>query len=577
MKRSLLVKVILIALILGWSLFSLIPTVRLMRLPADEKAKLDATVEGREKLDKLHDKGIKLGLDLQGGMYLVLDIDRSQLDQKAAADALDRVVEILRNRVDQFGVSEPVIQKQGDARIIVQLPGLQDAERAKRLIGRTARLEFRMVREAADVNTLLPRLDRILAAALRGSSADSTLSGGKAAVDTVAQHGAKPAVAAGDSAVNPFTATDDVAKHAAAAGESADEMDPEHPLSSLLGPFVAGYGGIPVADRNRAKVDEFLARPDVKRAIPRELDFLWGAEPYAAQGGGRAHLLFLVDRDVKLDGGEIQNAEVSPDPERPPTMVVNLELSRRGGLKFASVTGANVGRKLAIVLDNVVNSAPVIHDKITGGRARITGNFNNQDAHDLKVVLRAGALPADVRIQEERTIGPSLGRDSIHSGVSAALWGGLLVVVFMVFYYRMAGLIATAGLLLTMVSLLAILAQLHLTLTLPGIAGMVLTLGMAVDANVLIYERIREELRKEKSVRASVEAGFHQAARTIIDSNLTTLAAGVVLYIFGTGPIKGFAVTLNIGLITSMFSALVFTKVVYDVWLGERQPKSLSI
>jgi protein-export membrane protein SecD len=574
MKRSLMIKSLLVVAVLIWSVISLVPTLRLMRLPAAERASMDATAEGRAQLDGITERAIKLGLDLQGGMYLVLEVDKSQLDPDAAEDAMDRVVEILRNRIDQFGVSEPVIQKQGDSRIIVQLPGLQDPERAKDLIGRTARLEFRLVREAGDVTGLLPKLDRVLAAELRGAPPDTTATA--SAPTDVAQ----TAAAATDTAApaNPFTAPDQLAAGDAGADEEdAAALDDDRPLSALLGPFMSNFGATPVSERNRARVTQLLASESVKRAMPRDLEFLWGSETFRAQGGGRAFLLYLVEKEVRLDGGEISNALISPDPDAPTAMQVNLEFSRRGGLRFANITGANVGRKLGIVLDSVVNSAPVIRDKISGGRAVIQGNFTAETARDLKVVLRAGALPADVRIEEERTIGPSLGRDSIQTGTSAALWSCGLVIVFMMVYYRLAGVVSAAGLFLTMVSLMAVLAQLHLTLTLPGIAGMVLTLGMAVDANVLIYERIREELRKEKSVRAAIDAGFHNAARTIADANLTTLAAGIVLYIFGTGPIKGFAVTLNIGIITSMFAALVFTRVVYDLWLTNRNPTRMSI
>jgi preprotein translocase subunit SecD len=242
------------------------------------------------------------------------------------------------------------------------------------------------------------------------------------------------------------------------------------------------------------------------------------------------------------------------------------------------VTAANVGRKLAIVLDEKVQSAPVIQGPIRGGRASISGGFaTDNEAKDLALVLRAGALPVDVRIEEERTVGPSLGADSIRQGVRSVLIGGVLVIIFMVIYYRVAGILATLGLTLTLMFLMGILARLGLTLTLPGIAGIILTVGMAVDANVLIFERIREELRSGKSVRAAIDAGYAQATRAIVDANITTFIAALVLYYFGTGPIKGFAVTLALGILTSMFAALVFTRSIYQLWLQGRAPRSLSI
>jgi preprotein translocase subunit SecD len=257
---------------------------------------------------------------------------------------------------------------------------------------------------------------------------------------------------------------------------------------------------------------------------------------------------------------------------------VTFTLSRKGGAAFSNLTGANVGRKLAIVLDGTCISAPEIRGRIPGGNGSISGGFTTpEEARDLALMLRAGALPADVRIEEERTVGPSLGQDSIDRGVNATLIGGALVVLFIMLYYRASGILATGGLLLTLLLLMGILAQLHLTLTLPGIAGIILTVGMAVDANVLIFERIREELLGGKTVRAAIDAGYAAATRAIVDANITTFIAALVLYYFGTGPIRGFAVTLSIGILTSMFSALVFTRTVYELWLQGRTPRSLSI
>ncbi len=554
MNRSLQIKTALIVLAFAWSFWTLWPTLRLAR-----------GTEGLppEKVASLEEHAIRRGLDLAGGMYLILDVDEEQLAESGISreEALNRVITVIRNRIDEFGVSEPDIRKEGSSRVIVQLPGLQDPARAKALIGRTARLEFRLVREGNDVTNLIARIDRVLAG-LESAGADSA-----GAQEDVVENASADSAAVDDL----FATTED-------AEALPTDIDPEHPFSSLLGPFLPQFGGIPVAEENRAEVDAILARPEVQRVLPRDARFLWGVEELRAQGGGKAVILYLVENELALGGDDIQNAVVTPDPDRPPQLMVSLTLSRRGGLRFANVTGANVGRKLAIVLDDKVHSAPNIRQKISGGRASISGGFATDDeARDLALMLRAGALPADVRIAEERTVGPSLGADSIREGIQSVMWGGLAVVLFMILYYKLAGLLATVGLVLTLSTLMAILAQFGLVLTLPGVAGIILTVGMAVDANVLIFERIREELRAGKSVRAAIDAGYAQATRAIVDANITTFIAAVVLFYFGTGPIRGFAVTLSVGILTSMFSALVFSRTVYELWLLNRQPRSLSI
>jgi protein-export membrane protein SecD len=579
MKRSLQIKTGLVILLAVWALFSLWPTFQVSRLSAEEEAQLSSTPEGLARLDHLHSRAIKQGLDLQGGMYLVLEVDQSTVEDGTSEDAIERTLEILRNRIDQFGVSEPDVRREGNSRIIVQLPGLQDAERAKRLIGRTARMEFRMVREGDEVSSLVARLDRVLA----GFNTDEELE--------AVEDEAEDIVEGEDTATAPDLEDEMAGADSLERGDllsdlggdlppdsEVDDWAAEHPLSSLMGPYVEVYGGMPVSDKNRARVDQLLARPEAQRLMPRDVEFMWGAEPFTGQDGSSAHILFLIDKQVELTGGELQNAVPTPDQDRPGLLQVSFSLSRKGGLKFSNLTGANVGRKLAIVLDGVCISAPEIRSRIPSGNGVISGGFTTpEEARDLALMLRAGALPADVKIEEERTVGPSLGQDSIDRGINAALIGGALVVVFMLVYYRAAGVLATGGLILTLLLLMGILAQLHLTLTLPGIAGIILTVGMAVDANVLIFERIREELRAGKTVRASIDSGYAAATRTIVDANITTFIAAVVLYYFGTGPIRGFAVTLSIGILTSMFSALVFTRTAYELWLQGRSPRSLSI
>ena len=580
MKRSLQIKAALIVVLAIWAMINLWPTLTLSRMSAAKEKSLASTPEGVAKLDKLHAHAIKRGLDLQGGMYLVLDVDQSSIEKGTSEDAIKRTLEILRNRIDQFGVSEPDVRREGTSRIIVQLPGLQDAERAKRLIGRTARLEFRMVREGADVTSLLARLDHVLAGS--ETEVDSTLAAQKKAeTETIAPDSTtvkqNAQTASADSSQGDLL-TDLGGEDQGAADTTVNDWEKQHPLTALMGPFLKNRGGLPVSDSNKPRVDALLQTAAAQRVMPRDVEFLWGSEKLTGNDGRPAFLLYLVDKKIELTGGEVRSAGVSPDPDRPPLLMVNLGFSRRGGIKFANVTGANVGRKLGIVLDDVVISAPNIRSRIPNGAAVISGGFETDaEARDLALMLRAGALPADVKIAEERTVGPSLGRDSIKQGVNAAVLGFIVVVVFIIIYYRAAGVLATFGLFVTLLLLMGLLAQLHLTLTLPGIAGIILTVGMAVDANVLIFERIREEMRVGKSVRASIDAGYANATRTIVDANITTFIAAVVLYYFGTGPIKGFAVTLSIGILTSMFSALIFTRTVYDFWLQGRTPRKLSI
>jgi preprotein translocase subunit SecD len=378
-----------------------------------------------------------------------------------------QAVETIRNRVDQFGVAEPTIQRQGENRILVQLPGIQEPARAKSLIGKTATLEFKLLDEQADV-------------------------------------------------------------------EKAVKEGP-------------------------APGDEVLYGRHVDRQTKAETKV-----PY------------VVRKRVLLTGDLIQNAEVKISDSGEP--YVSVTFNSVGTRVFGDVTEQNTGKRLAIVLDGNVHSAPVIREKIPSGQAQITGGFTAEEARDLAIVLRAGALPAPVQILEERTVGPSLGADSVRKGVLSTIAGGLAVVLFMVIYYRLSGLIADFAVMLNLLILLACMAAFHATLTLPGIAGIVLTIGMAVDTNILIFERIREELRLGKTVRAAIEAGFKRAFTTVIDTHVTVVVSGVILYQFGTGPVKGFAVSLMIGIVASLFTAVFFTRLVFDlIYMGRRRLQALSI
>jgi len=474
---------------------------------------------------RLREKAIPLGLDLQGGMHLVLEVDRSKLSPEQAAGAVDRAIEVIRNRIDQFGVAEPLIQKQGTDRIVVQLPGLSDRERAKDLIGQTALLEFKLVRQSDEAAALFTRLDALVEARVRA---------GQIVADTAI-------------ARNAFTI--------------------------LFKDFRGGEAFIAAADVPRA--NELLTAVGGDSSLSRDTHLLWGTEE--AGNGLTGRWLYVVKREPEMSGGSVSDATANPDNENPGAWMVNMRLAGKGASDFARVTAANVNRQLAIVLDNTVRSAPSINERIPGGDARISGSFDAKDAKDLEIVLKAGALPAPVSIAEERSVGPSLGQDSIDAGFKAALIGTILVVAFTILYYQGAGLIAIAALLLNIVLLFAGLAALGATLTLPGIAGIVLTIGMAVDANVLIFERMREELRAGKSVRSAIELGYDRAFRTILDANVTTLISAAFLFQFGTGPIKGFAVTLSLGLLANMFTAVFFTRMIFDLITHRRSLTRLSI
>ncbi|MFO7655342.1 MAG: protein translocase subunit SecD [Candidatus Krumholzibacteriia bacterium] len=488
MNRSLTIRGALVLVVLLLSVWGLIPTIRAWSISQEERATADT--ERLAEIEGIEEKAIRQGLDLQGGMYLVLEVDTEGMSGEQARDALERVREILANRVDQFGVSEPVIQTQGTSRIIVQLPGLQNPERAKQLIGTTAQLEFRMLRSPEEIATALDKLD----AAFRGAGAD-TVAAATAAADSVlagdvARDNTEVAVEAGevDTVTTPFGELPDAVEEEFA--DLDEEMRRDRPFSSYM--LADPQLGLLVNERHVNRVQQMLDSPRA-RVLPRDVTFQFSMETLRAPDGSELRPLYLVDATPALTGDRLTGAQAVPDPERPGNFQVSFTLDRRGGARFARLTGENVGRRMAIALDNRVKSAPVIQDRIPGGRGVITGGFSLEAAQDLALLLRAGALPTDVHIEEERTVGPSLGRDSIRRGISAVVYGGILVIVFVIFYYRVSGLISVVALVSNIIILLAVLAQFGLVLTLPGIAGIILTVGMAVDANVLINERIREE------------------------------------------------------------------------------------
>jgi len=472
----------------------------------------------KEELLNLQKKAFHLGLDLQGGMYLVLEVDRTGLTEEDAKDATDRALEIIRNRIDQFGVYEPSIQQQGMYRMVIQLPGV-DRERARTLIEKTAFLEFKLVAQPEQVKRVFDSIDEFIR---KSRGLQDTLE------------------------VGTF-------------------------YSSLL-----QVGGDVVVLTDRVS-DVKAMLSEAGEVIPNDVEIAWGEETELR--GMTYRPLYLLKKEAELTGDAIADAAVAvgPDPQRPNTPYVRLNMTRKASGRFAAITGANVNRRLAIVLDGIVKSAPVIRERIPGGRSQITGDFSVDEAGDLAIVLRAGALPAPVKVMEERTVGPSLGADSIRKGVRASIYGGIAVLVFMMIYYSFAGSVASIALILNLILLLAFLSGFRATLTLPGIAGVILTVGIAVDANVLIFERIREELRVGKTLRTAIDTGYSRAFRTILDANLTTLFTALILYWFGTGPIKGFAVTLSIGIVVSFFTAIVFTRFIFDLLTTRFGLKTLRI
>lgn len=500
---------------------------------------------------------LNLGLDLQGGTHLVLQVEDPEhvMSSDARADAANRAREIIQNRIDQFGVAEPTIQRVGLDRIIVELAGIQDVDRAKTIIEQTAFLEFKILTDGHALVDRLPLLDSLIVASV-----------GREAIPQEARVEDRPGVESlferPDTAAGDTTAT------------SHEEL---RPLSVLL--LDSGEPGIFLVESTEdSTVDRYLALPAVKARIPDDVDVLWGTEQRAV-AGKLYDPLFVVESDPLITGEYLTDAQAIRDPQFG-TPIVPFQLTRQGGRIFERGTSRHVGDRMAIILDGKVQGDPPVIRDVLGDRAQIELGSGStlEEAQDIALVLRAGALPAPLEVIEERTVGPSLGQDSIDQGEVAGIIGLSLVVVIMIAYYRISGLLSILGLLVYVLIVLGVLAGLQATLTLPGIAGMILSIGMAVDANVLIFERIREELALGKTTRTGADAGFQHALSAIIDSNLTTLITALILYQFGTGPVKGFAVTLSIGIVASFFSAVFVVRTFMLIWLEHRSPTAeLSI
>ena len=566
----------------------------------------------------------------------VQDVTDEKVKTKLRDDvngAIDQALEVIRQRIDKFGVSEPSISKQGSRRIVLELPGVNNEKEMRQLLSTTARLEFKLVRNNADIIKALYRIDEYLARSSKKANptvdtaialADSTIKADSSAkVDTaktIANASAKKgkkvtkladAAKKGDTTKVDSTKVDSTAKTA-----SADSSDPykkvkdadkpkryqqDHQLTTLLqifpldqeGRFISKNGEpmllykesqvpdleyvIYVTSKGYAKFKEMMSRTDIARIVPSDLQLLRSAKPFNVSKDGRdtTYALWCVLAAPQLTGEYITDARASSDPmsNQP---VVMMEMDQEGSEKWADITGKNIKKKIAIVLDDQVYSAPVVQNKIAGGSSQITGMDSPEEARLLEIVLKAGALKAPVKIVEERLVGPSLGEDSIRRGLIASGIAFFLVILFMTMYYSTAGIVANLAVMINVLLILSILTPVVIagggTLTLPGIAGIILTIGMAVDANILVFERVREELSKGRTLRASVDEGFRRALNAILDSNTTSFMTGMILFLLGTGPVQGFALTLMVGILTTLFTAFVVSRAMIELMMASGKP-----
>lgn len=527
---------------------------------------------------KLAEKSVNFGLDLAGGTSITLEIDASELPGENIKELQEQSLEIVRNRVDQYGLSEPQISPQGDDRIVVELAGVDDST-AKELVGSTAKLEFKIVSESEKFTQVVSLIDSYLGRQVNPAAADTVASADSSAkVPTDSLKDTSAAVVA--STTDSLKVDSNVAE--AVAQEQAVAVAVDTALPTSLSAFFLSFGnGGFVAEESVEKLKRLLALEAVQKLIPRDVEFAFGSglEKVSPESSVKAKRLYLLKRRAEMDGEDIADARPYRvgDGVNVGEVAVSLKFSGVGPKQFSAVTAANVGKQMAIVLDNQVISAPVIRDRIPNGEAQITGLDDMAEANRLSVVLRAGALKAPMNIIESRNIGATLGEDNIKSGFGAAFWGLIACIVFMVAYYRIGGLIACFAIVLNAIVTAAVLSVFNATLTLPGIVGFILVLGMALDANVIIYERIREEMKAGSLARAAVAKGYERAFSAIFDSNLTTFLTALILYKIGTGSVKGFGLTLMIGIATSLFCSLTVTRAIFDWRLAKNDANKLSI
>jgi len=598
MDSSIRNRLLTILFVFGLGIYALLPSLRYSLMDEEKKSNLSD-----DQIDYFESRSIKQGLDLKGGIYIVLEVDLPQLidnlaknkdnnfneflidlkneynnsssdfftifenlaDEKElklpryfinygktkdqiitqlslqSEDSIKRVIEIIQNRVDQFGVAEPTIQKQGNNRVIVELAGIEDSERARDLLQSTALLELMIVKNVESTNAIIRQIDSIMTAS-NGNDVEQN-----------------------DQINELFDSS------------SSSELG----FSSLL---ISVGGNLAIASKDLTALKDILSKEDVKQILEATNSTILTSDSSIKlinEIGEEEefYTLFHLFNNAELTGGVIEDAQMrlSQAGVTAGQAVVEVEMNSEGSREWARITGANINNRIAIVLDKKVHMAPVIRSQIFGGGTVIEGLDSIEEAEDIAIVLRAGALPVPVTIAEERTVGASLGADSISKGTLSMAIGLLLVVCFIVFFYKMSGLIASFSVMWTLILLLGVLALLEATLTLPGIAGLILTVGMSVDANVIIFERIKEELRNGKSVRSAIDSGYERAIRTIVDANLTTGIAAAVLYQYGSGPIKGFATVLFWGIIVSMFTAIIVTRFVFDFVTTRKNIERLSI
>jgi preprotein translocase subunit SecD len=629
MQSSVKVKMVLILLLIFLAVYLLYPSYKLSLMSEDDQTAME--LQDRKGFMDLKSKAINLGLDLQGGMHVILEVDIKELLNQFAknkdaiftsaldktellvqesdedfiaifnrnlkeqgtnmvryygsrerstegdvlnflrdqtSETVNRALEILRNRVDEFGVADPIIQQQGDNRIIIELAGVTDPGRVRELIGKTAKLEFRLLKDGEVSLAVAEKINKYIQSQI--SPEDTLLRPEESEEEAVSE----------DTTVSLdqlFGEAED--ETLAAQSPEADSTSIFEQNLFFLDPNDQQTLLVP-ADKEE-KFKQVVSLEEIQKIISEEAgdaQFLWSSE---AEYNDEFYRVFLLFSRPELTGETITEADPMPGSQMDPQAIgkfeVSLTLNDEGARIFSRVTGANVGKRLAIILDNKVYMAPTIQVKIRDGRSRITQISTMEEAKDLSIVLKAGALPAPVRIIEERTVGPSLGRDSIISGSRSAIYGMIIVALFMLIYYRISGALADLALALNVTFIMAVMSYFNATLTLPGIAGIILTIGMAVDANVLIFERIREELKRGKTIKAAIDQGYGNAFSAILDANVTTFIAGTVLYTFGSGPIKGFALTLMIGIVASMFTAIVGTRVIFDYSVSKWSIRELSI
>lgn len=566
-----------ILLVIALSAYTVWPSIQVHSKKGDEKKAF------LKENPKLSSRSINFGLDLAGGTSITLQIDKSGLkEDDDIQDIQKQSLEIIRNRVDQYGLSEPQISPSGDDRILVELAGVDDST-AKALVGSTAKLEFKILAEAEKFNTVTTLLNQYLTRQTTDVASDSTVADSAAADSTVAKV---------DSAKDTTKALSDeellggsvqTAKaEDSTVSDSAAETVPASEVGKAFSDYYLQFGnGGFIAEENIEKVKKILELEGVKKLIPRDVAFAFGSglEKINRDSPVKAKRLYLLKRRAEMGGDDIVDArpERVADGVSAGEVAVKLRFGGIGPKKFSAVTAANINKQMAIVLDNQVISAPVIRDRIPNGDAQITGLDDMAEANRLAVVLRAGALKAPMKIIESRSVGATLGEENIAQGFGSGAIGLIICLLFMVAYYRLGGLIASLGMIINTLVTAAVMSLFNATLTLPGIAGFILVVGMSLDANVIIYERIREELKNGLTARAAVAKGYERAFTAILDSNLTTVLTGLILYKIGTGSVKGFGLTLTIGILTSLFCAITVTRAVLDWKLAKRDATTLSI